>query len=46
MYEMMGGPEDDETMMALDGLVHVVDRLIQEPKRRRKAECHPDEKAP
>jgi hypothetical protein len=44
MFEMMGGPEDDEAMMMLDHLMHVVDRFIQEPKRRRKPEAQSDEK--
>jgi hypothetical protein len=33
MHEMMGGPEDEEAMMALQHLVRSIDRYIRIPKR-------------
>ena len=46
MQDLMGGPEDDEASMALEHLVHIVDRYIQQPTRRRKPESQPDDKKP
>ena len=45
-HEMVGGPDDDEAMMALHHLARSVARYIQEPKRRRKPDTLPEEKKP
>lgn len=42
-FETVGGREDEEAIMFTEHLHHVVDRYIQEPKRRRKPEAQPDE---
>jgi hypothetical protein len=46
VFDMMGGPDDGEAMMAVEHLAHIVDRLLQEPKRRRKPESEPEDKTP
>lgn len=46
LHEMIGGPEDDESMMALDVLCHVVDRFLPEPKRPAKPEAQSDKTTP
>ena len=44
LRELMGGPDDDEMMMGLHHLGRMLDRIIPEPKRRRKPDTQPDEK--
>jgi hypothetical protein len=44
MHEMMGGPEDEESMMALHHLVRSIDRYIRIPKRVLKVSAKPPEK--
>ena len=46
IHDLKGGSDDDEALMALEHLVHIVDRYIQQPMRRRKPESQPDEKKP
>jgi len=45
MHEMMSSPEDEEAIMFLHHFVHDIDRFILKPKRLRKAEPQPEEKA-
>jgi hypothetical protein len=44
MGEMMGGPEDEESMMMLHHLVHSMDRFIRIPNRAAKGEAKSPEK--
>ena len=44
MHEMMGGPEDEEAMMALHHVVRSIDRYIRIPKRAAKGEPKSPEK--
>jgi len=44
MREMMGGPEDEEAMMALHHLVRSIDRFVRIPKRTAKGEAKSPEK--
>jgi hypothetical protein len=44
IHEMMGGPEDEDAMMALHHLVHTLDRFLRIPKRSRKGDQQSSEK--
>lgn len=44
MFEMIGGPGNEDALMDLEHLLHSVDRFIDQPKRRRKSESQSDEK--
>jgi hypothetical protein len=44
MFDMLGGPDDDETFMMLHHFVHEIDRFIPGLKRQRKRDVVPREK--
>jgi hypothetical protein len=46
VFDMLGGPDDDESFMMLRHLIHDIDRFIPGPKRLRKREPSPQEKEP
>jgi hypothetical protein len=45
MHEMMGGPQDDETMMVLHHLVRSMERYVRVPKRAARAAAESSEKS-